>query len=113
MTIRRSFADAAGGVAGSLVAMLVFYPIDVLKVNLQADKGNSNDNDTTEISKKRNITNMVRIMRFKYPSNLDFLKALFKGLHLKLAHSKYGRKCLHRQGDSNSVIMRKRHFNTH
>ena len=87
-SIKSSFADAAGGVAGSLVAMLAFYPIDVLKTNLQAEKSNGeSDNNGKIVDKNRNLQTVIRHMRSKYPSNLDFLKALFKGLHFKTAHT--------------------------
>ncbi len=81
--IKSSFADAAGGVAGSLVAMLAFYPIDVLKVNLQAEKGSGVSGE----KKNQDLQHVICQMRSRYPSNIDFLKAFFKGLHFKTAHT--------------------------
>ncbi len=74
MASRVALADAAAGVVGSLVAMLTFYPIDVIKTNLQAGKGNEHKsnrgNDESEFSRQR-----------------TFIKSLFRGLHLKAAHT--------------------------
>ncbi len=85
--MKSSFADAAGGVSGSLVALLAFYPIDVIKINLQAGKSSSENEDEHAVEKDRNLRAVLRRMRSKYPSNLEFMKALFKGFHLKVAHT--------------------------
>ena len=72
---RKALADAAAGVVGSLASMLVFYPVDVWKTNLQAGRQqNSNcvDEDVRETYKL---------------STLQWMKQLFRGLPYKIAHT--------------------------
>lgn len=105
MSTRTAFADATAGVAGSLVALLAFYPIDVIKTNLQAhgrkhkDRGNDEKNAitstrsaNTSITTAReqnelNVPTLLRKMFAEQPSMLHFLKSLFRGLHFKIAHT--------------------------
>lgn len=104
MSTRTAFADATAGVAGSLVALLAFYPIDVIKTNLQAHgrkhKDRENDemnaitrtNTSTRSSTAReenelNVLTLLHKMFAEQPSTLHFLKSLFRGLHFKIAHT--------------------------
>ena len=74
---KEAFADAAAGVAGSLVAMLAFYPMEVLKTNRQAgiDTTVSKKKDV-EIPNKSNLVDTVK-----------WIQTLFRGLHYKTAHT--------------------------
>mmetsp|Transcript_17952 Transcript_17952/g.20749 ORF Transcript_17952/g.20749 Transcript_17952/m.20749 type:complete len:492 (-) Transcript_17952:68-1543(-) len=75
---KSALADATAGVAGSLVAMLAFYPIDVLKTNLQADSTRSATRLTTEDGDEA---------RDDSHFNRTFLKSLFRGIHYKALHT--------------------------
>jgi len=79
MSTRKAFADASSGVAGSLVAMLTFYPIDVVKTNMQAGNGNEGEG-SDKISMKKN-------RRKPDLSTTKLIIKLFRGLHLKAAHT--------------------------
>ena len=93
MSTGTAFADATAGVAGSLVALLAFYPIDVIKINLQAhgrkhkDHENDENNATAREQNELNFLTMLREMFADQPSTLHFLKSLFRGLHFKIAHT--------------------------
>lgn len=88
MTTREAFADATAGVSGSLVAMLAFYPIDVIKTNLQADKpcGKTitiqNDEYKIECQQHKKRTSIQGLI-----SIIKNLKSFTRGLHYKTAHT--------------------------
>ena len=75
---RSALADAAAGVAGSLVSMLAFYPVDVYKTNLQAGRCG----DVTGGSGSRRNRNSNTILYL-----LQFLRTSFRGIQYKTAHT--------------------------
>ena len=85
---RSALADAAAGVAGSLVSMLAFYPVDVYKTNLQAGRcggGNGSGgvgrrNRNSSIQKKDDDRNTILYL-------LQFLRSSFRGIQYKTAHT--------------------------
>lgn len=80
---KEALADAVAGVAGSLVSMLIFYPIDVIKTNLQASLSSSPSSSTkiTSTETTKNTDKHVKLLSFK------FLQSIFRGLHYKTAHT--------------------------
>ena len=84
---QEALADAAAGVAGALVAMLSFYPIDVLKTNLQASSSSSAAAATT--TNQNTNTSMIKtIHKWKEQIlTIAFIKSIFRGLHYKAAHT--------------------------
>jgi len=105
MTTREAFADATAGVCGSLAAMLAFYPIDVIKTNLQAQKSDgktttNNEDDKQEIigggcgtttlktNTSTTITEKKRMLSTtKTISIIQNFKKFARGLHYKTAHT--------------------------
>ena len=96
MSTKEAFADATAGALSSLCALLLFYPIDVIKINLQADgrKNSSNGNGKNAIASKGKSTqteftflSLLREMISKKPSTLPFIKSLFRELHYKILHT--------------------------
>lgn len=96
MSTREAFADATAGVVGSLISLYAFYPIDVIKINLQADQRKRNVNDADEedniqshhdLRRSSSVVSLLQDMIAKHPSKMDFLKSLFRGLHYKTAHT--------------------------
>ncbi|GFH43645.1 hypothetical protein CTEN210_00118 [Chaetoceros tenuissimus] len=96
MSTREAFADATGGVVGSLISLYAFYPIDVIKINLQADQRKRNGNNADEedrikpsheLRRSSSVVSLLQDMIAKHPSKMDFLKSLFRGLHYKTAHT--------------------------
>ena len=97
MATKEAFADATAGALSSLCALLLFYPIDVIKINLQADgrKTSSNVNGKNAIASKEckstqtecTFLSLLREMISKKPSTLPFIKSLFRGLHYKILHT--------------------------
>ena len=85
---RSALADAAAGVAGSLVSMLAFYPVDVYKTNLQAGRCGSGNgggglgrrNRNSSIQKKDDARNTILYL-------LQFLRSSFRGIQYKTAHT--------------------------
>ena len=86
---RSALADAAAGVAGSLVSMLAFYPVDVYKTNLQAGRCGSGNggrgvgrrNRNSSIQKKKDdARNTILYL-------LQFLRSSFRGIQYKTAHT--------------------------
>ena len=84
---RSALADAAAGVAGSLVSMLAFYPVDVYKTNLQAGKcggskggGSLSRRNRNSSSKKKDDANTILYL-------LQFLRSSFRGIQYKTAHT--------------------------
>jgi hypothetical protein len=76
---RKALADACAGVIGSLVSMLVFYPVDVWKTNLQAGKRHlTTSNHTDTDSAAIDSTNVNQLRK---------LSQLFRGLPYKIAHT--------------------------
>merc|ERR1712151_495899 len=63
-------ADAVSGVIGSLIAMITFYPLDVLKTNIQASS-----------SHERKIANREKIDIMK------IIKKQFKGMNYKIVNT--------------------------
>ena len=86
---RSALADAAAGVAGSLVSMLAFYPVDVYKTNLQAGRcgggngggGVGRRNRNSSIQKKDDARNTIILYL------LQFLRSSFRGIQYKTAHT--------------------------
>ena len=96
MSTREAFADATAGVVGSLISLFAFYPIDVIKINLQADQRKRNVNNAEEeesvnsyheLRRSSSVVSLLQDMIAKHPSKMDFLKSLFRGLHYKTAHT--------------------------
>ena len=79
---KSALADASAGIIGSLVAMLAFYPVDVIKVNLQAS--NSTSNRTTEPSLSNKATPKTKS---RSTTLQDFLSFYFRGVHFKISHT--------------------------
>ena len=77
---RSALADAVAGVVGSLVALFVFYPIDLMKTNLQASHQPSSIHgryeETQEEQMKQSSSDTKKILSFSC-----------KGLHYKTAHT--------------------------
>ena len=91
MSTKEAFADAVAGVAGSLVAMLAFYPMEVLKTNRQAGIRIDNDttNTNTDLSKRQggDTKNERDLSRSDLRVTLKWIQTLFRGLHYKTAHT--------------------------
>lgn len=87
---QKALADAAAGVIGSLVSVLVFYPVDVWKTNLQAGKHPSHDanesedvNDVVLISTNETVKlNSATISQW-----LLRVSRIFRGLSYKITHT--------------------------
>jgi hypothetical protein len=81
---RKALADACAGVIGSLVSMLMFYPVDVWKTNLQAGKqqltSNHTDTDFADVD-RTNVHNKSILQQ------VHKLSRLFRGLSYKIAHT--------------------------
>jgi hypothetical protein len=73
---REALADASAGVAGSLVAMLTFYLIDLIKTNLQA---------STQQKQKQQVQQQ-QVQEWTAYSFYRFLGSFFCRLHYKTAH---------------------------
>jgi len=84
-------ADAVAGVIGSLVAMGVFYPMDTIKINLQA--ASSSDDNENDIGRDKNIISaldsLIKLVSCKdnSPSSTLMIMNLFKGIHIKGIHT--------------------------
>lgn len=80
---RKALADACAGVIGSLASMLIFYPVDVWKTNLQAGK------HKTPIDE--NVDGKLATTCTEYESSIkqqmQSLPRLFRGLSYKIAHT--------------------------
>jgi len=87
---RSAAADAVSGAVGSLVALLAFYPADIMKTNLQAAASSSsisatNDRNNCDKSKEEHMN--------KVDSSLDSgllshpFSYYFRGVHYKAAHT--------------------------
>jgi len=99
MTTRAALADATAGVAGSLVAMLVFYPIDVVKTNLQAEKkapintkqvaspSYKNEEISSGISTDKTKASRQNKAKTSTQRQISLLKKFTRGLHYKTAHT--------------------------
>jgi len=74
-----ALADASAGVLGSLVAMLAFYPVDVIKTNLQISNSVNNKKEENSsfifLSSKENLTIQ------------HLLSHYFRGVHFKISHT--------------------------
>ena len=83
---RKALADAVAGVIGSLVSMLVFYPVDVWKTNIQAGKGHA-----SKVESEDEIINgaVSRIYShsFRGHSLLQRINIYFRGISYKIAHT--------------------------
>ena len=84
MSTKEAFADATAGVAGSLVAMLAFYPMEVLKTNRQAGTSIASEHHETNTS-KRDESSSSQTEEIKL--RLKRIQNLFRGLHYKTAHT--------------------------
>jgi len=84
-------ADAVAGVIGSLVAMGVFYPMDTIKINLQA--ASSSDDNENDIGRDKSIQSaldsFIKLASCKDTSQSSILTImnLFKGIHVKGMHT--------------------------
>ena len=86
---RSALADSLAGVAGSLMSMLMFYPVDVYKTNLQAGKAPADEHDpfpgsTTsgqciDIRRRNNLSTSMYTIRL--------LLSSYRGVHYKIAHT--------------------------
>jgi len=104
-TTKEALADATAGVCGSLVALLAFYPIDVLKTNLQLETNTTrNHGESFEKFTSRSINDQNKIDDFcnktrktstdythfalqKRNYITSYFKVFFRGLHYKTAHT--------------------------
>ena len=86
---QEALADAMTGVAGSLVAMLTFYPIDVMKTNLQAASSSSTHSTSTTATSSSTYVEETQLQRkwMRQLSSMLFVKSIFRGLHYKIAHT--------------------------
>ena len=88
-SMREALADASAGVAGSLVAMLTFYPIDVIKTNLQASTQQHQQQQQQQRSTNRQQqqTQQQQVQEWTAYSFYRFLRSFLRGLHYKTAHT--------------------------
>ena len=86
---QKALADAAAGVIGSLVSVLVFYPVDVWKTNLQAGKHPQHNNDANENDGAVLIdTNgTVKLNNTTISHLLLRVSRRFRGLSYKITHT--------------------------
>ena len=86
---RSALADAAAGVAGSLVSMLAFYPVDVYKTNLQAGRCGSGNGGGSLSRRNRNSNSQKKEddARNTILYLLQFLRSSFRGIQYKTAHT--------------------------
>jgi len=91
MTTKEALADATAGVSGSLVAMLAFYPIDVIKTNLQAEKpcekAITTEDEEGGVSGGINKSKKERTSTQRLISIIANIKRFSRGLHYKTAHT--------------------------
>ena len=82
---RKALADAVAGVIGSLVSMLVFYPVDVWKTNLQAGGRHA---PTVESENEINgAVSRIDSRSVQWHSLFQRVHQLFRGLSYKIAHT--------------------------
>ena len=81
---RSALADATAGVAGSLVSMLAFYPVDVYKTNLQAGRcdGGTSGRRNRNISYQNQDEAKNTVLYL-----LQFLRTSFRGIQYKTVHT--------------------------
>lgn len=77
---KSALADAAAGVLGSLVAMLTFYPVDVIKTNLQASNSASD-------SKQSSSSTPISQFSTEKATVQEILSYYFRGVHFKISHT--------------------------
>ena len=86
---RKALADALAGVVATIVSLWAFYPMDVLKTNIQAGKNDAEEDAATSSSssekKKASVWTLVTLTTPK--SRAELVSSLFRGLHLKTLHA--------------------------
>ena len=89
---KSALADACAGTIGSIVAMLMFYPVDVIKISQQAQINSpSTSTDNNNNDKQHSSTNETIMSRFQKERLRSILKRIIQlyshGLHYKLFHT--------------------------
>jgi hypothetical protein len=86
---RKALVDAAAGVIGSLVSMLVFYPLDVWKTNLQAgtSKHECRQRFSTDTEANDVDSTVINVEKAHSKQWIHQLSRLFRGLSYKIAHT--------------------------
>lgn len=96
---RQALADATAGVIGSLSAMIIFYPLDTIKTNIQAAASKSNTNDKEH--KISAVQMLIRILTGHSSglqsstredpqstrAQISRIKSLFRGIPIKALHT--------------------------
>eukprot|EP00550_Attheya_septentrionalis_P008529 CAMPEP_0198286582 /NCGR_PEP_ID=MMETSP1449-20131203/5643_1 /TAXON_ID=420275 /ORGANISM="Attheya septentrionalis, Strain CCMP2084" /LENGTH=538 /DNA_ID=CAMNT_0043984367 /DNA_START=167 /DNA_END=1783 /DNA_ORIENTATION=+ len=85
---RSALADATAGVVGALVATLAFYPMDVYKTNLQANRNNSTSSSSSSSTCLRTQCCGNGTKGWKeWIHTIQRCRLLFRGLHYKVLHT--------------------------
>ena len=77
---RKAMADAVSGVVASLISMIAFYPVDVLKTNLQSGRKEENDAYVSSTMRRRDVHHIIQRLQ-------KLLPKLFRGLPHKFIHT--------------------------